>query len=665
MKAISCHTHPKSVSNITLCPTLPYNRCPSPFPLRRSPEALLSPHMSDLPDLPQRPHLFDPKITVASLPELPGVYRMLGREGEVLYVGKAKNLKARVASYFRANLPSPRIALMVQQIAAIETTVVGSETEALLLENNLIKRHAPRFNILFRDDKSYPYIRITQDDFPRLGFHRGATDRKSRYFGPFPAVSAVRESMALLQKMFRLRTCEDSVFANRSRPCLLYQIGRCSGPCVGLISAQDYAADVHLAVLFLQGRSDVVQERLMASMQDAAAALAFERAAQIRDQIRALQPLSEQQSVDSQDGQNADIIVAVEEGGVLCVNLAMVRAGRHLGDRPLFPGYRGQAGANEALLAFLLQHYSEFPAPERLWLEPALNNEEIQELEDALPGLADRLASHPRRLLPRRWLEMAEQNARLAVRSRKQRQTLQGERIEALRAGLDLAEIPYRIECFDISHTGGEATVASCVVYQGDEMRRGEYRRFNIHHITPGDDYAAMAQAVARRYDGLVSGVKEGGGAESGVRPDLILIDGGLGQVRAAQTALDELGLSDLPLIGVSKGEERKPGLEQLVFADGRTPLQWPPDHPGLHLIQEIRDEAHRFAISGHRARRAKPRSTSRLEDLPGIGPARRKSLITHLGGLPGVREASIDQIARVPGISRALAERIFSLLHS
>ena len=601
---------------------------------------------------------FDAKALLATLPELPGVYRMLDAGDNVLYVGKAKSLKKRVASYFRDSHPSPRIALMVAQIARVETTVTRSEAEALLLENNLIKRLAPRYNILFRDDKSYPYIVLTRDEFPRLGFHRGGTDRRADYFGPYPSSLAVRDSLYLLQKMFRLRTCENSVFSNRSRPCLLYQIKRCSGPCVGLIAPEAYAQDVQMASMFLQGRQQEVIGRLTAAMEQAAEQLAFELAAVYRDQIQSLRHVQEKQYVESGKGEDVDILAAVEEGGMLCVNLAMVRGGRHLGDKAQFPSNAADSSPDEALAAFMHQHYSSHPIPARIYLNRPLPDHEVA---DALSELAGRQVPvvEPRLTMQRVWVEMAEQNARLAIAARRTTLSLQGKRLEALIEALGLendAGQEARIECFDISHTQGESPVASCVVYQGDGMRKSEYRRFNIQDIQPGDDYAAIRQAVLRRYEKVASG--------EGVAPTLILIDGGKGQVSSAAAALDELGLSHLPMLGVAKGEARKPGLETLIFPDGREPLQLPPEHPALHLIQEVRDEAHRFAVSGHRAQRGKTRKTSRLEEIGGIGPKRRKALISHFGGLQGIAGAGVDQLSAVPGISRELAEKIYAALH-
>ncbi|MDR0775929.1 MAG: excinuclease ABC subunit UvrC [Azonexus sp.] len=607
---------------------------------------------------------FDAKSFLATLTELPGVYRMLGADGGVLYVGKAKNLKKRVASYFRENLSSLRIAHMVSQIAAIETTATRTEAEALLLENNLIKSLAPRYNILFRDDKSYPYIVLSRGPYPRLGFFRGNPDRKADYYGPYPSGWAVRDSIQLLQKMFRLRTCEDTVFANRSRPCLLYQIKRCSGPCVDLIAAEDYAADVQMAAMFLAGKQQEVTRRLNQAMEAASARLAFELAAIYRDQIQSLHQVQEKQFVSSNKGEDVDIVVALKEGGQLCVNLAMVRGGRHLGDRPLFPSNAGESTAADAIAAFIRQHYTVHPAPARLLVSPLPKEEEEADGAATLAAELAALAGRPvpiqegRTLTQKAWVEMALQNARLAILARNQATAQQEQRLAALQEALQLAEPIARIECFDISHTMGEKAVASCVVYDGSRMKKSDYRRFNIRDITPGDDYAAMRQAVTRRYDGVANG--------EGVAPDLILIDGGKGQVAAAWAALADLGLSHLNMIGVAKGEERKPGLESLIFpeADGRPPLNLPSDHPALHLIQEVRDEAHRFAITGHRAQRGKARKTSTLESLPGVGPARRKALVARFGGIAGVLAASVEQLAEVPGISRDMAEKIHSALH-
>ena len=601
---------------------------------------------------------FDAKELLATLTELPGVYRMVDAKGTVLYVGKAKNLKKRVASYFRENHPSPRIALMVAQIARVETTVTRSEAEALLLENNLIKSLSPRYNILFRDDKSYPYIVLTRDPYPRLGFFRGNTNRQADYFGPFPSSLAVRDSVNLLQRMFRLRTCENSVFNNRSRPCLLHQIKRCSGPCVELIAPEDYAQDVQMATLFLLGRHQEVIGRLTEAMDQAAGALAFEQAAVYRDQIQSLRHVQDKQYIETGRGEDVDVVVVVEDGGMLCVNLAMVRSGRHLGDKTQFPSNAADSSPLDVLCAFLAQHYLVHPIPERIYLNQSLPD---GDLAATLGELAKRPVPilEARLTMQKMWVEMAEQNARLAIIARRSVLSRQASRLCALNKvlGLDSDEDKEtRIECFDISHTQGESAVASCVVYQGNGMRKSDYRRFNIQGITPGDDYAAIRQAVLRRYEKVASG--------EAVAPSLVLIDGGKGQLGCASSALEELGLAHLPLLGIAKGEARKPGLEILIFADGREPVQLAAEHPALHLLQEIRDEAHRFAITGHRAQRSKTRRTSRLDEIAGIGPKRRKALISHFGGLQGISNAGVDQLSAVPGISRELAETIYTALH-
>ena len=590
--------------------------------------------------------MFDPKAFVAGLPNLPGVYRMLGARGEPLYVGKAGDLRKRVGSYFSKQDQSPRIRMMLAQVAGIETTVTRSEGEALLLENNYIKSLAPRYNILFRDDKSYPYLMITGHAFPRLGFHRGGRDRANRYFGPFPHSHAVRESIQLLQRVFRLRTCEDSMFANRSRPCLLHQIRRCTAPCTGRISAERYAQDVRGAELFLEGREDDVIRMLNEKMQAAAAAMRYEEAAQFRDQARALSRVQARQYVESERGVDVDVLACAMDRGAACVNLVMIRGGRHVGDRSFFPQNTDGAGAGEVLAAFLGQHYLDHPPPPLVLVGSAVEFE--------LAGSQVQVALQGER---RAWAEMAEKNAQLALAQRAREKSTQEARLGALREALGLPETALRIECFDISHTMGEATVASCVVYDRHAMQRGEYRRFNIRDVAPGDDYGAMRQALERRYSRV--------SAEEGRMPDLVLIDGGRGQVNAARAALGELGLSDVSLLGVAKGPERRPGLEELVLESQGQTLTLPADHAGLHLIQSIRDEAHRFAIAGHRARRGKARVTSTLSEIPGIGPKRRLQLLAHFGGLQGVQSAGVDDLEKVPGVSRTLAEKIFRHLHA
>jgi excinuclease ABC subunit C len=587
--------------------------------------------------------VFDAKSFVAGLPDLPGVYRMLGARGEALYVGKARDLKKRVGSYFHKQASSPRIQMMLSQVASIEVTATRSEGEALLLENNLIKSLAPRYNILFRDDKSYPYLTVSGHEFPRLGFHRGAKDRRNRYFGPFPHAYAVRESIQLLQRVFRLRTCEDTVFENRSRPCLLHQIHRCTAPCTGLISAGQYAEDVANAVLFLEGREDDVIRGLSDRMNAAADAQHYEKAAAYRDQVRALSRVQARQYVESNRGVDADVVACAIEGGIACVNLVMIRGGRHVGDRSFFPSNAEGAAPAEVIAAFLEQHYLDQPLPALV-----VTGEPV-ELENA--NVVN--PSHGER---RVWLDMACKNAELAIAQRVRDRATQEGRLQALREALGLPEGVQRIECFDISHTMGEATVASCVVYDRQQMQKSEYRRFNIRDVTPGDDYAAMRQVLSRRYERV--------NAEAGKIPDLVLIDGGKGQVSAAKAAMVELGMNDIAVVGIAKGPERKPGLEELIIESEARTLQLAPSHPGLHLIQAIRDEAHRFAIVGHRARRGKARTRSMLNEIPGIGAKRRQALIEHFGGLRGVQAAAIDDIAKVEGISRPLAERIYRHLH-
>ncbi len=600
--------------------------------------------------------VFDSAEVLANLPHMPGVYRMLNAAGEVLYVGKARDLKKRVSSYFqKAGSLSPRIQLMMNQVGGLETTVTRSEAEALLLENNFIKSLSPRYNILYRDDKSYPYIVVTGHRFPRLGFHRGSLDKANHYFGPFPNAGAVRESIQLMQKVFRIRTCEDTVFSNRSRPCLLYQIRRCTGPCVGLIGENDYAADVRSAELFLQGREDEAVQLLEARMRAAAEGHAYEQAAAYRDQIRSLSKVRETQFVSSGRGVDADIVALASSGGVLSVNLVMVRGGMHRGDRSFFPQNARDNDEEQALEAFLEQHYVGRDVPPAIIINRPVDAEALEELLSQQSGSKVNINANPigeRRV----WLKMAEKNAELAIAQRIAAHATQEARLTALQQALSLPDTAQRIECFDISHTMGEATVASCVVYDHASMQSGEYRRYNIAGIEPGDDYGAMRQVLDRRYRKIVEG--------EGKLPDLILIDGGKGQVSAAFQVLGELGLSDLPMIGVAKGEERKAGLEQLIFPERQEALRLPSDHPGLHLIQQVRDEAHRFAISGHRNRRAKVRSRSSLEEISGIGSKRRQRLLSRFGGLKGVASASIDELAQVEGISRELAERIYQQLH-
>lgn len=597
----------------------------------------------------------DAKSLIQSLPEDPGVYRMINAADSVLYVGKAKNIRKRVASYFQRTNLSPRIQLMVQQVERVEVTATRSEAEALLLESNLIKSLAPKFNILFRDDKTYPYIEVSADGYPRIAFHRGNFEKGARYFGPFPNAQAVREAIQLMQKVFLVRTCENTVFQNRSRPCLLHQIHRCTAPCVGLVSPEEYAVNVQLTELFLSGRQGEVVDRLTEEMHQAAAALRFERAAALRDQVRSLQKVLHRQYMNSTREEDVDILAAVQEAGILCVNHAMVRSGRHLGDKTHFPQNARDYGLAEAMQAFLEQHYTQHPAPLRILINQPVDEDFRIQLGTAA---GRRLAiTAPRNEGERAWMALAEKNARHAIAAELKAKSTVDKKLAALSAALGLGETLKRIECFDISHTQGEAPVASCVVFVDGRAKKPEYRRYNITGVTPGDDYAAMRQVLLRRYEKVAMG--------EGIRPDLILIDGGRGQVDVARQVLAELALEDVPHVGVAKGEERKVGMESLILPQTGEPLHLRPDDPALHLIQEIRDEAHRFALAGHQARRAKARGRSRLEDIGGIGPTRRKRLLAQFGGLQGVMAATVEDLCRVDGISRKLAEDIYNRLHA
>lgn len=655
---------------------------------------------------------------VLALPHLPGVYRYFDAQGTVLYVGKAKDLKKRVSSYFQKNLGGTRIALMVAQIARVETTVVRSEAEALLLENNLIKTLSPRYNILFRDDKSYPYLKLSAHRFARVAYFRGAFDQRNRYFGPYPSAWAVKETIVLLQKVFKLRTCEDTVFANRTRPCLLYQIKRCSGPCVGKIDEARYQNDVAHAERFLRGEQHEVIDALQATMMVYADEMLYEQAAEIRNQIAALSRVLHQQAVEVNSDvavKDVDILAVAYQGGRACVNLAMVRGGRHLGDRPYFPSHveaaeqwqepaeGDEAGAAETvpqnsetpvqntgaspqdasprdaytdahtdtdkrdastqvLEAFLAQHYIESAPPGLLILSHPVS-------KDLIDALSQRCGyrvhtQHQPRDTRRAWLDMCIQGAQIKLARLLAEEGSQQARTRALVDALDWAVedlARFRIECFDISHTAGEATQASCVVFEDHQMRSKEYRRYNVEGITPGDDYAAMRQVLQRRYAKLAQAAQEG----TARLPDVVLVDGGQGQVSVARQVFEELGLEPSRIVGVEKGLGRKVGLEELVFADGRPKLTLPPNSAALMLVAQIRDEAHRFAITGMRARRASVRTgSSKLEDVAGVGPRKRAKLLQRFGGLRGVADASVQDLMTVEGISQALAQEIYRVLH-
>ncbi len=602
------------------------------------------------------PPAFDGKAFVRTLTSSPGVYRYFDMAGELLYVGKASNLKKRVGSYFLKPRLEPRIAAMIAQIARCETTVTRTEGEALLLESQLIKSLKPRYNIMLRDDKSYPYLYLsTADEFPRLALHRGAKNQPGRYFGPYPSVHAVRESLGLLQKLFKIRTCEDSYFRNRTRPCLLHQIGRCSAPCVALIDKAEYARDVRHVEMFLDGRSSTVLDELGSEMEQASRALQFERAAKLRDQIAALRQLQAQHHVHGASA-DMDVIACRIESGLACVSVLFFRDGISLGTRDYFPRLPLDAEPADVLAQFIAQYYLERPVPRELILGETLADAAI--LAEMLATQAGHAVEIKSRVRSERaqFLQMAERNAQAALTQRlASRQTL-GTRFEDLRKLLELPEPPKRIECFDISHTRGELTVASCVVFGPEGPEKSHYRRFNIDGITPGDDYAAMHQALTRRFRKVADG--------EGAKPDVLLIDGGRGQVAQALEVLAGLGVAGIHVVGVAKGPARRAGEETLILVDQGREVHPGPTSPALHLVAAVRDESHRFAISGHRKRREKARERSVLEDVPGIGARRRSALLKAFGGLAGVEAAGVEELMRVKGIDRGLAERIYDALH-
>lgn len=605
------------------------------------------------------PASFDSAAFLATCSSHPGVYRMSDGNGKLLYVGKAKNLRKRLSSYFRKTGLAPKTAALVARIHTVETTITANETEALLLEQTLIKQWRPPYNILLRDDKSYPYVFLSDSPFPRLTIHRGAKKHKGRYFGPYPSAHAIRESLGLLQKTFLVRQCEDSYYRNRSRPCLQHQIKRCKAPCVDLVSPEEYAEDVRHSVMFLEGRSNALANELTNNMEKAAQSLDFESAARLRDQLALLRRVQDQQSMEHDSG-NVDVIAALVESGSACVNLISVRNGRVLGSKNFYPRVAIEESSQDILMAFLAHHYlsdrdRDLPAE----LIVNAQHEDFPTLIDALGSVRGRTfsISHRVRGIRARWQNLAITNAEQALRSRLTDRQHLAERFEALAETLSLDEVPQRLECFDISHSSGEATVASCVVFGLEGPVKSDYRRYNIEGVTPGDDYAAMYQALTRRF----AKIREG----EGKLPDILLIDGGKGQLEMARTVLQELAVPDLTLLGVAKGVTRKPGLETLYLNDIDHAFNLPGHSPALHLIQQVRDESHRFAITGHRARRGKARRTSSLEQMSGIGAKRRRELLNYFAGLQELQRASVEEIAKVPGIGKKLAESIYTALHN
>ncbi|MEE1896097.1 excinuclease ABC subunit UvrC [Metapseudomonas otitidis] len=602
---------------------------------------------------------FDASDFLAACSGRPGVYRMFDEGGKLLYVGKAKNLKKRLASYFRKTGLAPKTAALVARIAQVETTITANETEALLLEQTLIKEWRPPYNILLRDDKSYPYVHLSDGEFPRLSIHRGAKKQKGRYFGPYPSAGAIRESLNLLQKAFLVRQCEDSYFRNRTRPCLQYQIKRCKGPCVGLVEANEYAEDVRHSVMFLEGRSNALAAELTSSMEQAAMNLEFERAAELRDQVSMLRRVQDQQSIEGGTG-DVDVVAAIVNPGGACVHLISVRGGRVLGSKNFFPQVAIEEEVGDVLVAFIAQYYlgsHERDLPQELIVNTV--HEDFPTLIEAIAESRGRelSISHRVRANRARWQQLAVTNAEQALAARLANRQHMADKFEALGEVLGLAEPPQRLECYDISHSSGEATVASCVVFGPEGALKSDYRRYNIEGVTAGDDYAAMHQALTRRFSKLKDG--------EGKLPDVLLVDGGKGQLAMAREVLQELAVPELILLGVAKGVTRKPGFETLYLNGPENEFTLPADAPALHLIQQIRDEAHRFAITGHRARRGKARRTSSLEEVAGVGPKRRRELLKHFGGLQELSRASIEEIAKAPGISKKLAESIYAALHS
>jgi excinuclease ABC subunit C len=598
---------------------------------------------------------FDLKSFLASLPTKPGVYRMLGKEGEILYVGKARHLRNRVTGYFHGRAHADRTLAMLAQVASVEITVTASETEALLLEYNLIKQHRPRYNVLLKDDKSFPFIHVSSHEYPRIGFYRGSRRLPGRLFGPYPSAVAARDTLLLLQKLFRLRPCEDTFFANRSRPCLQYQIDRCSGPCVELVTREQYAQDVADAVKLLEGRNHEVVEDLGRRMEEAAGRLAYEQAARLRDQILTLKQVQASQAMTRSAGRDVDAVGIAGEGGEFCVSVVFVRGGRNLGSSNYFPK-GGLGGEAEMLTAFLTQFYLAREAPAEIVLTRAVEGTDA--LEEAFSQKAGH-AVHIRagvRGTRARWLEMAHNNAALGLKMRAASRATVAEQLEAVGRELQLGKTPQRLECFDVSHSMGESAVASCVVLGPEGPIKSDYRRFNLRDLTPGDDYAGVEQAVGRRFARVLKG--------EAPMPDLLLIDGGLGQLHAAMTALSRLGVTDLAVVAVAKGADRKAGQERLFFPGQEAPLILAADSPALRLIQRVRDEAHRFAITGHRQSRDRSRRESWLEEIPGLGPKKRRELLRAFGGLQGVRQASVEDLAKVHGISRQLAEEIYERMN-